>query len=172
MTALGPAHFERKVASAMQTLRLRVASLEDAKRLYDWSCALSPEAPTPWGQPVWDDHLDWLALTLGPMDQLLFIGEAVRTDQAIGAVRFDQLEPTLWSVAIVVAPEFRGRGWSRKLLQAGLDHFDGPAFIARIPRGDLAAAALFRNVGFGLEAATGGLDLYRRAAAINETDPA
>ena len=147
----------------MQTLRLRVASLDDAKRLYDWSLGLSTDLPTPWGLPVWEDHLHWLGLALGPTDQLLFIGEAVRTDQAIGAVRFDAVAPDIWSVAIVVAPEFRGRGWSRKLLQAGLDHFDGPAFVARIARTEHAAAALLRGVGFQLAGSTDGLDLYRRA---------
>lgn len=145
----------------MQTLRLRVASLEDAKRLYDWSRALSPEIPSPWGLPVWEDHLHWLGLTLGPTDQLLLIGEAVRTDQAIGAVRFDLIAPALWSVAIIIAPEYRGRGWSRKLLEAGLNHLDGQAFVARVVQTDLAAASLFRGVGFALAGTTDGLDLYR-----------
>jgi len=147
----------------MQTLRLRVASLDDAKRLYDWSLALSPSAPTPWGLPIWEDHIHWLGLALGPTDQLLFIGEAVRTDQALGSVRFDAAGPDLWSVAIIVAPEYRGRGWSRKLLQAGLDHFDNAAFIARLPQADLAAGALFRGLGFILVGATDGLDHYRRS---------
>ena len=67
-------------------------SLEDAKRLYDWSCALSPEAPTPWGQPVWDDHLDWLALTLGPTDQLELPGWFNRARAfPLGFAPFDHL---------------------------------------------------------------------------------
>ena len=132
----------------VETLRLRVASLDDAKRLYDWSVALSPDAPTPWGQPDWYEHLQWLELALGPTDQLIFVGEAIRTDQAIGAVRFDLIAPGRRSVNIVVAPEYRGRGWSRKLLQAGLDHFQDGTVLAQVDLADPAALALFANAGF------------------------
>jgi GNAT superfamily N-acetyltransferase len=145
----------------VETLRLRHASLIDAKRLFDWSTALEPDAPTAWGEPVWDDHLVRLERTLGRTDRLIFIGEAVRTDQAIGAVRFDAIGKTLWAIDILVAPEFRGRGWSRKLLSAGLDHFDEADFAARLPLDDLRARALFAGMGFERTGATAGSALYR-----------
>lgn len=145
----------------LETLRLRVASLDDAKRLYDWSLALSAEMVTAWGQPVWDEHLNWLALALGPTDQLILIGEAIRTDQALGAVRLDALRSNLWSIEVILAPEFRGRGWSRKLLLAGVNHIPDVDLVARVPKASPAAGALFRGVGFQLVGSTDSLDLLR-----------
>ena len=145
----------------VETLRLRHASLNDAKRLFDWSTALQPDAPTAWGEPVWDDHLTRLERSLGRTDRLIFIGEAVRTDQAIGALRFDAIGKGLWAIDIVVAPEFRGRGWSRKLLSAGLEHFDEADFAARLPLNELRARALFGGMGFERAGTSSGSALYR-----------
>ncbi len=147
----------------VEILRLRHASLIDAKRLFDWSTALQPDAPTAWGEPVWEDHLTRLELSLGRTDRLIFIGEAVRTDQAIGAIRFDALEPGLWAVDIVIAPEYRGRGWSRKLLGAGLEHFDEGDFVARLPAADRRARALFQGLGFDLAGQSSGSVLCRHS---------
>lgn len=149
------------VGAAVETLRLRHASLIDAKRLFDWSTALEPAAPTAWGEPIWDDHLVRLERSLGRTDRLIFIGEAVRTDQAIGAIRFDTLATGLWAIDIVVAPEFRGRGWSRKLLTAGLDHFEEADFVARLPIEDRRARALFHGLGFQPAGQTEGSVLCR-----------
>lgn len=146
---------------AIETLRLRPASLEDAKRLFDWSCALDPHGPTAWGVPVWEDHLERVQLSLGRTDRLIFIGEAVRTDEAIGAVRFDAVRRGLWAIDIVVAPEFRGRGWSRKLLSQGLDHFGEADFVAALPLVDRRALALFVGMGFSVEGVAEDAALYR-----------
>ena len=145
----------------IETLRLRHASLVDAKRLYDWSMALNPEASTAWGEPIWEDHLIRVERSLGRTDRLIFIGEAVRTDEAIGAVRFDAIGPGLWTLDIIVEPLFRRRGWSRKLLAAGLDHFDDADFVARLDPGDRRARALFEGMGFIPAPATAAVVPYR-----------
>lgn len=156
-----PGYVTAEARLPLETLRLRVASLGDAKRLYDWSLALDAETVTPWGQPVWEDHLTWLKQTLGPADQLILIGEAIRTDQAIGAIRLDALGPGLWSIEIILDPQYRGRGWSRKLLLAGISHFPEASFLARVPRGEGAVQALFRGAGFQTVRTTDGVDLLQ-----------
>ena len=120
-----------------------------------------PDAPTAWGEPIWADHLIRIERSLGRTDRLIFIGEAVRTDEAIGAVRFDVVGPDLWAIDIIVEPLFRRRGWSRKLLGAGLDHFDNADFVARLDPGDRRARALFEGLGFIAAPATPTVAPYR-----------
>lgn len=133
----------------VETLRLRPATMEDAKRLFDWRD--DPETRF-WshnqGPLVWEDHLAWLERWLGAHDRVIFVGEAVRTDQPIGVVRFDELADGTHEVGITVAPEFRGRGWAGKLLRAGLAHREGQTVIAQVMSENRRSRSLFASAGF------------------------
>ena len=149
----------------LATLRLRVASLEDAKRLFDWSGALGPDVAPLWGRPVWQEHLAWFELLIGPTDTLLFMGEAGRTDDIIGAVCLRAVATDTWSVDIVIAPEFRRRGWSAKLLALAMAHLEPATFVARISGSDDHARSLFVGAGFVRVGEAEGWELFRREAA-------
>lgn len=151
-----------------ETLRLRPAAMDDAKRLFDWrndpdtrAVSLSSD------ELVWEEHLVWLERSLARTDRLLFIGEAVRTDEPIGVVRFDAAEDGMgdgaWEVGITVAPAFRGRGWSRKLLAAGLDHLGPQRFRARVLKGNGRSRSLFEGLGFRPAGEADGVLDYRLA---------
>jgi len=146
----------------VETLRLRVASLEDAKRLFDWSAALEPDLAPLWGRPIWEDHLEWFTLMIGPTDTLLFMGEADRTEQVIGAICFRALGAQLWGVDLIIAPEFRGRGWSTKLLRLGVQHLDPATFLARVSKADGYAQSLFAGSGFSRIGGAAQWDVFRR----------
>jgi GNAT superfamily N-acetyltransferase len=148
----------------LETLRLRVASLEDAKRLFDWSAALGPQAAPLWGRPIWEEHLTWFERMIGPTDTLLFMGEAGRTDDVIGAVCFRAVAAGAWGVEIVIASEFRRRGWSAKLLRRAMAHLEPAAFVARIAGGDDHARSLFVGAGFVRVGEAEGWDVFRREA--------
>lgn len=147
---------------SVQTLRLRPAGMDDAKRLFDW--ANDPdtrEASLVTSPDDWEDHLIWLERSLARTDRLLFIGEATRTDQAIGQVRFDALDPALWEINVTVAPAYRGRGWARKLLAAGLDHCGQTDFLARVRTDNLRSRSLFEGLGFTRARQAEDIVLYR-----------
>ena len=148
----------------VESLRLRVASLEDSKRLYDWSAALAPDAAPLWGRPVWEDHQEWFERLIGPTDTLLFMGEAERTDEVIGAICFRAARPAIWGVEVIIGPGFRGRGWSSKLLRLGLDHLDPATFLARVGRSDSHAHSLFTGAGFSRIGGALQWDVLRRNA--------
>lgn len=133
----------------VETLRLRPATLEDAKRLFDWRNDAETRFWSHNQSPlVWADHLAWLERWLGAHDRVIFVGEAVRTDQPIGVVRFDELPDGSHEVGITVAPEFRGRGWAGKLLRAGLKHREGQTVIARVMSENIRSRSLFGSAGF------------------------
>src|SRR5690606_37205407 len=94
----------------VETLRLRPAALEDAKRLFDWrNDPLTRAMSLTRDEVVWEDHLVWLERSLARTGRLLLIGEATRTDEAIGVVRFDAAADGFQEVGVTVAPAFRGR---------------------------------------------------------------
>jgi len=153
----------------METLNLRPAGMDDAKQLFDWrNDADSRAAAVITDEVEWDDHVLWLQRSLARKDRLLFIGEARRTDEAVGMVRLDQLAAQLWEISLVVCPSYRGRGWARKLLASGLNHCGRADFVARIRPESLRSRSLFEGLGFKLATTSDGLMLYRlsrRAAA-------
>ena len=148
----------------VETLRLRAASLEDSKRLFDWAAELPADIAPLWGRAHWDEHQEWFGLLIGPTDTLLFMGEAERTDEVIGAVCFHTVGPAIWGVEIVIAPAFRGRGWSAKLLSHGIDRLEPATFLARILKSDDHARSLFTGAGFRRIGGAMQWDVFRRDA--------
>lgn len=146
----------------VETLRLRPAALEDAKRLFDWrDDPLTRAMSLTRDEVVWEDHLVWLERSLARTDRLLLIGEATRTDEAIGVVRFDAAADGFQEVGVTVAPAFRGRGWSRKLLSAGLEHIGPGRFRARVRSENGPSRSLFQGLGFRPVGEADGVIEYR-----------
>lgn len=111
-----------------QTLRLRPTAMEDAKSLFDWrQDATFRRALADDGPIDLEGHLTWLERSLARLDRVLLIGEATRTDEAVGLVRYDETAPGAWRGRFAVAPPFRGRGWSLKLKAAMAAHMPDAA---------------------------------------------
>lgn len=144
----------RPVSQADETLLLRWAN-DPATRAA--SRAHDPVAPA--------DHRRWLKRRLAtPDDARLWIGEI--DGVAIGVVRFERRTPTAVEVSITAAPDARGRGLARALLEAGLaaarDAFGPVTVLADILPDNEASLRLFTRAGF--------TPVGRRAGAAAEGD--
>lgn len=96
-------------------------------------------------------HHRWLERMLAaPVDARLWIGEA--EDRPIGVVRFERRTPTAVEVAITVAPDARGHGLARPLLDRGIaaarEAFGRVTILADVLPDNAASLALFLGAGF------------------------
>lgn len=97
------------------------------------------------------DHHRWLQQKLSAPDEArLWIGEA--EGRPIGVVRFERRTPMVVEVAITVAPDVRGRGLARPLLDAGIaaarEAFGPVTILAGVLPQNQASLALFAGAGF------------------------
>ena len=96
-------------------------------------------------------HRRWLERRLAtPNDDRIWIGESAGTP--IGVVRFERRGHDAVEVSITVAPEARGRGLGRPLLEAGVaaarEAFGPVTILADILPGNEASRRLFAGAGF------------------------
>lgn len=99
-------------------LDVRRATLDDAERLLSWRNDPQTQAASRHtGVVLLADHLAWLESSLADDKRLLLVASDPAAD--VGTVRWDQVEPGVWEVSITVAPERRGEGLARPLLDAG-----------------------------------------------------
>lgn len=136
-------------------MKLRPATLGDARLLFDWrndpeTCAasLSP------GPVSWDGHIGWLERVIGDPNRMLLIFEE---DGPVGTVRLDGGELS-WTVS----PDHRGRGIGKAMVLEAMSL--GPTF-ARIKRDNLASQRVAYHAGFRL-AEDGPLQLWTLPVAI------
>lgn len=136
------------------SVRVRPATPDDGDRLLAWANdPLTRAAGFHPGSIEPAEHRVWLAARLASPSTRLFIG--LVDDQPVGQVRFERDEDGGAEVSIAVAPEARGRGLGRRLLDAGLDaarsdsSFAVHSFVARIRPDNAASIRLFGGAGFG-----------------------
>lgn len=99
---------------------VRAARADDSARLFAWRNDPTTVAMSGTGSPVaWQDHAAWYQAALAATTRAIFIGE--QNGVAIGTVRFDEAKTRNEAeVSINLAPEIRGRGMSRPLLNAAM----------------------------------------------------
>jgi RimJ/RimL family protein N-acetyltransferase len=104
-----------------EPISLRPADAADAYALWLWANDAETRGAS-FGRPpiAWADHVRWLRARLAdPHARLLVARDA--EDCPIGSVRFDSVDG--WRTArlsYVVAPEARGRGYGRPLVERGV----------------------------------------------------
>lgn len=116
---------------------VRTATMEDAKRLFDWRNDPVTRQMSKNSEPVtWDYHLDWLRKRLALADPRLYIVE--EDGVAVATYRIDGAN----EISYTVAPEFRLRGIASTLLVEALKRH-GPltAHIFRDNSGSIKAAS-------------------------------
>lgn len=143
----------RRVAAALAgaVLRLREATLEDARLIFDGRNA---EAVRRWSQDSrligFDEHRAWLAASLLDPQRLLLIAEAA--DGPVGVLRYD-LDGTSARVSIYLFDGRFGLGWGRALLVRGEAVATSrwpqlEVITAQVLPDNHASSGVFRHAGF------------------------
>ena len=133
--------------------RLRPATWQDAYALWIW--ANDPETRAGSGHRLeigWADHVRWLEARVAVPDALVLVAEAAE-GQPVGTIRFETGDG--WSrarLSYVVAPEARGGGWGRRLLEAGVTEcrrrHPQTAIEAEVWPNNARSLHLFRDLGW------------------------
>ena len=134
-------------------IELRQATIDDADLLLTWANDPTTRAAGFHVDPIEPaEHRAWLAARLASSATHLYLG----SDDAgpVGHVRFERDQDGLVEVGVSVAPDRRGHGHGRALVEAGIAAVGGTTadpvrgFLARIRPDNAASIALFETVGF------------------------
>jgi RimJ/RimL family protein N-acetyltransferase len=134
----------------MVTVRPAVSA--DARLLFEWRNDPATRAASLTQDEIgWPEHVAWFERSLESSTRCILL--AVEDDRSVGMVRFD-ISPDDGSaeVSINLAPEVRGTGRSRAILDAGIAAFveehDVTVLTAQIRAANVASARLFVSTGF------------------------
>lgn len=147
-------------------IRLRRADERDAYALWIW--ANDPEtrhASHDRAVIGWREHVDWLSRQLSSADAVVLIAE-VGDGRPGGCARFDTADG--WRTArlsYVIAPDARGQGLSRPMLEAAVAWLRGEVaprvtIIARVLPHNDRSLRVFRACGWNESAAEQGAHLF------------
>ncbi|RAK51408.1 GNAT family N-acetyltransferase [Phenylobacterium deserti] len=126
----------------MSGLVLRPAELEDARRVWLWrNDATARAASRNTGEIDWDAHAAWFPGALARTRMLI----AEIDGEAVGMARLDD-GPEGCTVSLNLAPEQRGKGLGRRVLEAVCAHA-GP-LRAEIRADNPASLRIFQACGF------------------------
>jgi RimJ/RimL family protein N-acetyltransferase len=130
-------------------IRLRPATLADARLLYDWR--IDPQAVAMFDGPPpasYEDHVGWLRRRLSQASPALYIGSDA--DRDVGTVRLDQ-DGHAFEVSVAVAKGARGCGYGPALVRAVCREApDLSWLIARVKHANFASQRTFLAAGFWL----------------------
>lgn len=132
------------------SIRLRKATLDDCRTLFEWRNDPITVAMSLVSEPVpWENHVAWFESSLTNPKRHLLVAELAGSP--VGTIRFDDLDDTS-EISITVSPESRGQGMGTGLLEVadewarmelGLDRI-----IARIKETNPASIAIFKKSGY------------------------
>jgi RimJ/RimL family protein N-acetyltransferase len=134
-------------------ISLRPADSADAYALWLWANDAETRGASFGRPPIpWADHVRWLRALLADPQARLFVARDAE-DCPVGSVRFDSEDG--WRTArlsYVVAPEARGRGHGRPLVERGVaalraEHPDVRVRAEVVP-GNARSVAVFRALGW------------------------
>jgi UDP-2,4-diacetamido-2,4,6-trideoxy-beta-L-altropyranose hydrolase len=148
-------------------LRVRPANVDDESLLLEWanertarrnarSTALISAA----------EHSTWFRSRLDDQEGThIYIAETSDGVPA-GQVRFDR-QSAEWRISYALAPQFRGRGLGRALLEAGMHEFarvaPGANLIAEVKASNESSRRVFEALGFTMSLLDDGFLAYRRS---------
>ena len=127
--------------------RLREATMEDARLLFEWvnTADSLPNKAVTRGQVDWPTHRRWLQERIADPGCLLEIIE--RDGEAVGQVRIEPKDGR-HIVDIYVSPSHRRAGLARAALARALEHCPVRPVIAMVKATNAPSLGLFRSLGF------------------------
>lgn len=140
------------MADVTAPVELRPAVPGDETLLLSWANDPQTRAASRIHEPIdAADHHRWLEQRLAtPDDARIWIGES--DGAPFGVVRFERRAIDAFEVSITVAPDARGRGLARPLLEAGIgaarEAFGPVTVLADILPGNDASIRSFTAAGF------------------------
>lgn len=148
-----------------QELKTRLATLSDAKDLFEWRN--DPETMEMFftqSALSWDSHLQWLEQALRDERRYLYVAEVKKLGM-IGSCRFDLSESENKSfVSLVINPKFRGMGFGTQVLRSSLEAFskmNRSLVMAKIKESNWKSQRTFTRAGFVYKGRSeGGVFLY------------
>jgi RimJ/RimL family protein N-acetyltransferase len=90
--------------------------MTDAELLWRWRNDPDARSSSRNSAPIpFEEHLVWLEATLRSPSQRLYVANS--GDDALGTARVDRLDTEIGEISITVAPEHRGQGIGRTLVE-------------------------------------------------------
>lgn len=129
-------------------LKIRRATLEDAKRLFEWRNDPETRKQSRATDPVsWDGHLQWLQNSFKNPKRILAIAETVN-GEPVGTVRADIREDGFAEISYTIAPLWRGKGMSKPMAVGFARAFlQGRRIAANIKKGHGLSESVARALG-------------------------
>ncbi len=118
-----------------QPLTLRRVTKDDAKLLYEWRNDEETRKQSQSITPVeWDEHAHWIENSLKNPDRILVIAE--RGGTPVGTCRADVRADGFTEISYTIAPQERGRGLSKPMVQQFVkEYLEGRRLAAHIKKG-------------------------------------
>ncbi|MGA9658680.1 MAG: GNAT family N-acetyltransferase [Asticcacaulis sp.] len=139
-------------------IHLRPAVLEDAEFLFRLrNDAETRRASLHTDAVSWPDHTGWLDRQLKDQPVKIYIGMAGH--EPVGTVRFEYVS-TDRILSWTVAPEHRGKGIGKPMVEALIRGLAGGRLKAQIKPDNLASRRIAESVGMMLEGQTDALCVY------------
>ena len=141
-------------------LRLRKATMEDAKMLLDWRNDPETRANSFQKDNVsWEEHITYLRTTLADEQTALFVAEVGNEAVGTGRVVFRQKR---YSLSWTVAPQHRGQGVGKRLLAAMIALLpDGVEFEAEVLENNEASRRMAESAGMTVDYIENGIVYYK-----------
>ena len=140
-------------ASEESDLCIRTAQPNDCEMLFHWrndsvSVAMSLQS----GELRWDAHYSWYQHALSDSKHIILICAKLSNGDPLAVVRFN-IRGHDATVSLMVNPEERGKGYSKKCLSMSIcafmeRHALVDRFIADIKKINLISESVFQSVGF------------------------
>ena len=113
-------------------------------------------------------HRGWFRARLRELETSRFFILQTEDEVPVGQVRFDKLD-AVWRINYALAPQFRGRGCGRNLLDTALAklhaEFPGAPVFGQVKEGNLPSHKVFAALGF--QSRPGGADWVEYVLGVN-----
>jgi RimJ/RimL family protein N-acetyltransferase len=140
-------------------LYLRLATLEDAKILFEWRNDPQVRAGSHNQAEIsFEDHLAWLEGSLANPDRKLYIAE--EDGISVGTVRSDWADGT-YTLSWTVGPEARGKGVGKRMVSLLVKQIREP-IRAEVKVGNLASMKISQEAGMQLDYIKNGVMYFSR----------
>jgi UDP-2,4-diacetamido-2,4,6-trideoxy-beta-L-altropyranose hydrolase len=101
--------------------KLRPATLDDCKLLFDWANDPDVRKASFSSKPIeWNEHVEWLSNKLKSQKSYIYIFKV--NDIPIGMIRFDKEVENTFVLSYSISSEYRGKSYSSKLITEGLNN--------------------------------------------------